>query len=77
MILTIFSLVITALILRHFNPELFKQVCQYLTIAFFAVIFSVVLLKSCEHEYELETAKHAQWQFEREHGLPYTSFRGE
>ena len=77
MILTIFTFGILALILNHFNRELFKQVFQYSTLAFIVVIFTCVLVKACDHEYELETAKHAQWQFEREHGLPYTSFSGE
>lgn len=77
MILTIFSIGILALILKHFNPELFNQVCQYLILAFMVVIFTCLLVKSCDREYDLETAKHAQWKFERENGLPYTSFRGE
>lgn len=77
MILTIFSIGILALILKHLNPELFNQVCQYLILAFMVVIFTCLLVKSCDREYDLETAKHAQWKYERENGLPYTSFSGE
>lgn len=77
MILTIFTAGLLAIILKRVNPSLFNYVCQTLTLSAFAIIFACILLKTCEKEYELEAVKHAQWKFERETGLPYTSFRGE
>lgn len=41
------------------------------------MLLTSVTLKACDLEYEYEQAKHAQWKYERENGLPYTSFSGE
>lgn len=53
---------------------MFKNFINYLVLFLFMFIFTGGLLKSCEYEYEMETAKHAQWKLERENDLPYTSY---
>lgn len=55
---------------------------EYFFIAMFIapialMLLTSVTLKACDREYEYEQAKHAQWKYERENNLPYTSFRGE
>lgn len=47
--------------------EVILLVLIFVTLSFFG-------LKGCEAEYANEQAKAAQWKFERENGLPYTSY---
>lgn len=54
-----------------------KKVLSILVFIFFGTIFFSLTLKACDLEYEYEQAKHARWGYERENGLPYTSFSGE
>lgn len=77
MLLSIFTIGLGLTILYYFDNEGFKKALSILALVFLGAIFFGVTLKACDREYEYEQAKHAQWKYERENGLPYTSFSGE
>lgn len=77
MLLSIFTIALGLTILYHFDIDGFKKALKILAFVFCGTIFFGVTLKACDREYEYEQAKHAQWKYERENGLPYTSFSGE
>ena len=77
MLLSIFTIGLGLTILYHFDIDGFKKALTILAFVFCGTIFFGVTLKACDREYEYEQAKHAQWKYERENDLPYTSFSGE
>lgn len=73
----IFSIAILAIVtflVYDYNRQLFNAICANIVMFLIMTIFALALLKGCMAEQDLQEAKAAQWAYEREHGLPYTSF---
>ena len=77
MLLSIFTIGLGLTILYHFDFDGFKKALSILALVFLGAIFFGVTLKACDAELDYQDAKHAQWKYERENDLPYTSFSGE
>lgn len=77
MLLSIIVIILGLIILYCHDKDEYYKALKILASVFLFIIFTALFLKGCEKEMQYEDLKHAQWKYERENGLPYTSFSGE
>lgn len=77
MLLSIFVIALGLTTLWYIDFDKFLKVLTFLVYLLLASLALGGTFKACDAELDYQDAKNAQWKYERENGLPYTSFSGE